>query len=80
MRWLDGLTNCVDMSLNKLQELVTDREACSPWGRKELDTTKMTWRAVGVLWYLMGILVCICIRTTDEHLFMCLFLTHITFW
>ena len=37
---LDGITDSMDMSLSKLQEIVKDRKACSPWGRKESDTTE----------------------------------------
>ena len=42
MRWLDGISNSMDMSLSKFQELVMDREVGvrSPWGRKDLDTTE----------------------------------------
>ena len=47
MNWLDGIADSVDMSLNKLQQLVMDREAglqsmgcCNPWGLKESDTTE----------------------------------------
>ena len=43
MRWLVGITDSMNRSLSKLREMVKDKGSlawCSPWGRKESDTTE----------------------------------------
>ena len=47
MRWLDGITDAIDMGLSKLRELVMGQgglACCDSWGHKESDTTeRLNW-------------------------------------
>ena len=47
MRWLDSITDSIDMNLSKLREIVKDRGTwrASPWGRKESAMGELSMHA-----------------------------------
>ena len=52
MRWLDGITDSMDMSLSELRELwwTGGLVCCDSWGRKESDTTEqLNWTKLNII-------------------------------
>ena len=66
MKWLDGISGSMDMSLSKLRELVMDREPWHPWGHKESDMNEqLNWTELPLI--NIYIVVNTCFQTHAEN-------------
>ena len=82
MRWLDGITDLMDMSLGELWELVMYRGGlvcCDSWGCKESDTTEqLNWTEwimmLNLIYIYIYVCVCVCVHVCVYRLFVCFLL------
>ena len=75
MRWLDGITDPVDMCLSKHQEFTGDGQGglacCSPCGCKESDTTeRLNWTELNCAWEILPHIF-LCLLLSSRFLFKC---------